>query len=329
MKQDQFVDRHEKEWQELEGFLAVQRKGAKATASERAATFSTALFTDRYRRACQQLSLARMRGYSPALVARLQRLVHRSHSILYRTPRLKLLAPLRWLGRGFPQLVRTHGRAMLLSAALLFLPMIAMIIALHVDPVLVHSVFQPYQVAEFEEMYDPARHAERMARGSESDLQMFGFYVMNNASIGFRTFASGLLAGIGTLFVLLMNGVIIGGVAGHLTAIGSGMPFWSFVAGHSAPELLAIVIAGGAGLQLGLALLAPGRLPRTVALRRAGRDGAMLSMGVFAMLVFAAFVEAYWSSITWMPLTIKFAAGGFLWILVLSWLVLAGRRDAH
>ena len=86
---------------------------------------------------------------------------------------------------------------------------------------------------------------------------MFGHYILNNISIALRTFASGLLAGLGTLLVLLFNGVIIGSVAGHLQHIGHGDPFWRFVAGHGAFELTAIVIAGGAGLQLGMKLLAP------------------------------------------------------------------------
>ena len=130
---------------------------------------------------------------------------------------------------------------------------------------------------------------------------MFGHYIWNNVSIGFRTFASGLLAGVGAIVVLIVNGVMIGGVAGHLQAVGHGDPFWRFVAGHSAPELTAIVIAGGAGLRLGLNLIAPGQRRRIDALVEGGRRGALLCLGVLAMLVFAAFVEAFWSSIAWMP----------------------------
>ncbi|WP_309476022.1 stage II sporulation protein M, partial [Escherichia coli] len=81
--------------------------------------------------------------------------------------------------------------------------------------------------------------------------------MMNNISIGLRTFAGGLLAGVGTILVLIANGVNIGAVAGHLQAIGHGDPFWRFVAGHAPLELTAIVIAGGAGLRLGLGLVAP------------------------------------------------------------------------
>jgi uncharacterized membrane protein SpoIIM required for sporulation len=174
-------------------------------------------------------------------------------------------------------------------------------------------------------MYDPVDPSHALGRESGTDLAMFGYYILNNVSIGFRTFASGLLAGVGTAFVLVFNGVVFGVVAGHLQAVGHGDPFWRFVAGHSAPELVAIVIAGAAGLRLGLALLAPGRLRRADALAQAGRVGAQLCLGILAMLVFAAFVEAFWSSTGSIPAPVKFAVGGALWALVLGWLALAGR----
>src|SRR5690606_35079700 len=91
------------------------------------------------------------------------------------------------------------------------------------------------------------------------------------------------------------------------------------------PELTAIVIAGAAGLRLGLALLAPGRLRRVDALVEAGRVGARLCLGILAMLVFAAFVEAFWSSTGSIPAAVKYGVGGLLWALVLGWLAFGGR----
>jgi uncharacterized membrane protein SpoIIM required for sporulation len=172
-------------------------------------------------------------------------------------------------------------------------------------------------------MYDPS-NAE-LGRSSGTDLQMFGYYVMNNVSIAFRTFASGLFFGVGAIYVLGANGLLIGGMAGHLTAIGYGGPFWRFVVGHSAFELSAMVIAGGAGLRLGLTLLAPGRQRRGPAMVTAGWIGAQLTLGAFAMLVAAAFIEAYWSSIASLPDAVKFGSGGMLWLLVLLWLWRGGR----
>ncbi len=84
------------------------------------------------------------------------------------------------------------------------------------------------------------------------------------------------------------------------------------------------MIAGGAGLRLGLNLIAPGQRRRIDALVDGGRRGALLCVGVLAMLVFAAFVEAFWSSIGWMPAWIKYtvarrAVGGDLRLAVARW----------
>ena len=202
----------------------------------------------------------------------------------------------------------------------------ASFVAVQLKPELIHTLMSAQQVGEMEAMYDPA--APRLGREADSDLMMFGYYIFNNISIGLRTFASGLLAGVGPALALSFNGVFIGGVAGHLQGSGHGEPFWRFVAGHSAFELSAIVIAGGAGLRLGLDLIAPGRRRRIDALVEGGRRGAWLCLGVFAMLLAAAFIEAFWSSIGWIPALVKYSVGGALWALVFAWLWFGG-RDRH
>jgi uncharacterized membrane protein SpoIIM required for sporulation len=154
---------------------------------------------------------------------------------------------------------------------------------------------------------------------------MFGYYIMNNIGIAFQTFASGLLFGLGSLFFLLFNGLMIGAVAGHLTQIGYGETFWSFVVGHGAFELTAIALAGAAGLKIGWALLVPGRLPRAEALRIAAGSSVRLVGGVIVFLLLAAFIEAYWSSMALASPTLKYAVGAALWLLVLAYLLLAGR----
>lgn len=326
MKQEHFVARHQAEWQAFEAWLDA--RGGSARAARAAGDWSGLRDEEipaRYRRLCQQLALARRRGYSAAVTDRLQRLMQRGHHLLYRTP------PPRWrripafLFAEFPRLVRAERRCMWAAAALFAIPLVAIFITLQVRPELIHSLFEPAALAEIEAMYDPADPQAKLGRSSGGDLAAFGMYVANNVSIGFRTFAGGLLACVGAVFVLAMNGVIIGGIAGHLQEIGHGDPFWRFVAGHSAPELTAIVIAGGAGLRLGLDFLAPGRRRRIDALIDGGRKGAKLCLGVLAMLVFAAFVEAFWSSIGWIPAWIKYTVGVGLWALILAWLWRGGR----
>ena len=328
MRQEQFVARHQAEWEAFEQWL--QRRGG---GPGRSRTAGTGAVPDeempaRYRRLCQQLALARRRGYSPPLVERLQQLMQGGHAVLYRAPPPRWKRALEFLVAGFPQLVRQQAGVMWASTALFALPLVGLFTLLQWKPELVHHVLDPMTLAQMERMYDPADPRQALGRDSGSDWQMFGHYVMNNISIGLRTFAGGLLAGVGTIVVLIANGVTIGAVAGHLQAIGSGDPFWRFVAGHAALELTAIVIAGGAGLRLGLDLVAPGRRRRRDALVQAGRIGARLCLGVAVMLLLAAFVEAFWSSTQSIPAWIKFSVAGLLWLAVLGWLWRGGHGRA-
>ncbi len=332
MRQEQFVTRHEHEWRQFEDWL--QQRGGSARKARN--TPSPDLpgdetIPERYRRLCQQLALARRRGYSPQLVERLQQLMQRGHNLLYRAPPPRWQRALEFLFAGFPQLVRSQAAAMWVACALFVLPLVGVFVLLQYKPELVHLLLDPQQIAHMEQSYDPSAEHLGRTRDSGTDWAMFGHYIMNNISIGLRTFASGLLAGVGTVLVLLYNGLTIGAVAGHLQHMGYGDPFWRFVAGHAPLELTAIVIAGGAGLQLGLRLIAPGRKRRIDALVEGGVIGARLCLGVAFMLLLAAFVEAFWSSIAAVPAWGKFTVSGVLWALVFGWLWRGGHGggDAH
>jgi len=326
MRQEAFVARYQAEWRALE--LWLDARGAARANNRRDANrveLDDLDFAGRYRRVCQHLSIAERRGYSPVVIEHLEQLMQRGHDVLYRPPAPRWQRVLTFFSADFPRQVRKHRSYMAIAALMFFVPLITMIVLLQSRPELVHSVFEQTEISQFERMYDPAATGHALGRESGTNLQMFGHYILNNVSIGFRTFASGLLAGVGSLWVLLMNGVVIGTVAGHLTGIGYGAPFWRFVSGHSGPELTSIVLAGGAGLRVGWSLIAPGRLSRRRALLEAARDGAQLVLGVFALLVFAAFIEAYWSSIGWMPSSIKFSFGIGLWLAILYWFWRGGR----
>ncbi len=323
MKQERFVALHGREWDVLQAWLAALERQPKRTLQQDQALE----FPPSYRRVCHHLALARGRGYSHEVTERLQRIVQQGHRVLYRPPAPRWHRMAMFLVAGFPRLVRAQWRCMLAAIVLFYLPALLVLALMQWRPELAHTIFSSEQLASFEKMYDPAN--EHIGRSSGTDMQMFGHYVLNNVSIAFRTFASGLVFGVGAIYVLGANGVLIGGVAGHLTAIGYGGPFWRFVVGHSAFELSALVIAGGAGLKLGLTLLAPGRQRRGPALVAAGWVGAQLALGAFAMLLVAAFIEAYWSSIAALPDVAKFGSGALLWALVLGWLWRGGRAGTH
>ncbi|WP_426140320.1 stage II sporulation protein M [Pseudomonas sp. DWP3-1-2] len=323
MKQSLFESRHQPDWQLFSAHLDALEKGKADPASNQS-------FVSEYRRICHQLALAQERGYSSHLIDPLQQLAMRGHQQLYRHRSPVGMQVLSFVMAGFPQLVRAQWRFVCMAGLLFFGSLIGMGLLVYGFPDLVYSVIDPRQVAEMEIMYDPAarRIGQAIERESSDDWMMFGYYIMNNIGIAFQTYATGLLFGLGSLFFLLFNGLMIGAVAGHLTGIGYGQTFWSFVIGHGAFELTAIVLAGAAGLQLGWSLVAPGRLTRGEALRLAAQKSLQLIYGVILFLLIAAFIEAYWSSMSWPAPIIKYGVGAILWALVFSYLAFAG-RTAH
>lgn len=320
MKQRRFVEQYEHDWQEFER-LVQSTSGGSGVESRPALDVPAA-----YRRICHHYTLARSRRYSPALIRRLEDLVWRGHQLLYRRRGSVRWRFLSFVTGGFPRALRSQYRYVLWSVALFFLPALAMGLACYADPEIIYTIIAPDGVAEMETMYDPGNDkiGRTEGRQAESDFVMFGFYIYNNIGIGFRTFAGGVLFGIGTVFLLLFNGLHIGGVAGHLSRLGYVDTFWPFVAGHSALELIAIVVCGAAGLMLAHGLIAPRQRTRLDALRERARQAVPLVTGAALMLTLAAFIEAFWSSSGAEPGT-KLMVGGGFWLLVVAYLLLAGR----
>ena len=307
-------------WDEFAAQLVLAKQGKNVDA---------ALFAARYRRVCENLALAQSRAYPMHLVARLEGLAQDAHQLIYRRQDYGLRALGRLLRADLPRAVRAQGRHVLLALLLFALPLVlAYALALHGPEFALH-LLDAAQLRRYEEMYGDGRHTLGRLREADGDWQMFGYYIFNNIGIGFRCFGAGILAGVGSAFVLVYNGLLLGVVAGHLVRVGLGHNFWPFVATHSAFELTGIVLSGAAGLRMGLGWLAPGRMTRVEALRAAARAAVPLVYAAFFLLLVAAAFEAFWSSAAWITPPVKYAVAGLCWALVLTWLLLLGRGSAH
>lgn len=336
----QFEARYAAQWTELEAAVALLEGGAKrerrrwfgraASTAKAPAAADRARVAWLYRGACEHLALARARDYPVQLVDRLERLTQAAHQQVYHRSGGGPGSVARLFLVGIPQAVREHRWAMLAALAVFVLPLVGTAIGAAFEPGFALMLHDAESLRLYERMYGDGEGAMGRQRAADGDMQMFGFYIMNNIGIAFRTFAGGLFAGIGSLLVLLFNGLYAGAIAGHLSARGLGGNFYSFVVTHGAFELTAIVLSGGAGLALGLALLAPGRSTRLAALRERALALVPVLYGVFALLVVAAAIEAFWSSARWVPHAVKYGVGAACWLLVLGWLLWQGRaREVH
>lgn len=150
----------------------------------------------------------------------------------------------------------------------------------------------------------------------------------NNMSVGFTTFALGITAGLGTIYMMAFNGLLIGVIGMACWLSGMSLQLWSFVAPHGVLELPAIFIAGGAGLLLARGLLFPGTLPRRDSLIEAGGRAVRLVLGVIPMLVVAGFIEGYLSPSNF-PVPLKFALGAAMATALLLYLFSTAEERPH
>jgi uncharacterized membrane protein SpoIIM required for sporulation len=172
---------------------------------------------------------------------------------------------------------------------------------------------------------DTERLGASDSAAADGQLSMLMFYIGHNVRIDFQCFAGGIFFGLGSVFYLVFNGLMFGMVAGHLTGVGYAHTFWGFVAGHSGPELIGAVLSGAAGLKIGYALIAPGRLRRREALTEAARGAVRLLYGAAFLTFCAAFVESLWSPVRSLPFALKIGAGLALWGALIVYFCCVGR----
>jgi uncharacterized membrane protein SpoIIM required for sporulation len=275
--------------------------------------------------------LARARTYRAAwpLVFSLERWVGAGHNLLYRPTQRSWRALSRWLRHGFPALVRARSRFVAVAAALLFLPAIGTYVAVRHDPMLARDLL-PHT------MIDRATTAKERARqgGGYVDVPDFFMPVMssgimaNNVQVTFFAFAGGILAGLGTMLLLVINGVSIGAVAGLFQNEGAASMLWAFVAPHGVIELSAICIAGGAGLLMGSALVFPGRRRRLDALAERAREAVSLLAGTTLLLILAGLMEGFVSP-AHIPAAAKLGIATVVAAAALAYLLVGGRAAAR
>jgi uncharacterized membrane protein SpoIIM required for sporulation len=321
-----FEETYQGEWTELEA-LIDQVVGRSDAGSSAESPVSGARVAALYRRACEQLALARARCYPAHITDRLERVTTDAQQLIDQRREIGLAWLTRVAAVEFPGAVRAHACYVAVATAAFMIPTIVIGLLVHRHPELILSVVDSGTAASFESMYSATGGSIGRARAASTDWMMFGYYIRHNIGVALQCFAGGLFAGVGSLFFLVYNGVFSGALGGYLVERGLSATFFSFVVTHSAFEVTAIVLSGAAGLRIGHALLAPGPLRRGQALIVATRDCAVLLYGVTGMLVVAAAVEAFWSSAGWLPHSAKYGVAAVCWTSVIAYFTLQGRRE--
>ncbi|MGH9318881.1 MAG: stage II sporulation protein M [Vicinamibacteria bacterium] len=316
MNKQSFVHERLPSWRRFEALLTR----AEVTISERLAPEEVSELSELFRALCYDLAQVRSHDWGSSLERYLNDLVVRGHGAFYGGRPHPKGQVTRFLSSRFPRLLRENQAYFWTALALFAIPMAVSWIVIAREPSLAHRVLSGTDLYAMEEMY-----SQDFAEVERQDAAMAGFYVRHNTSIAFQCFALGFFLGLGTIYVLLSNGIQLGTVAGYVIGQGHGERFLTFVCGHSSFELTAIVVAGSAGLILGHAIVAPGSLSRGESLKERGKVAVELALGAAAMLFVAAMLEGFWSAQP-LPAQVKYLAASILWVVVIAYLALAGRK---
>jgi uncharacterized membrane protein SpoIIM required for sporulation len=317
MTEQSFIRRRENVWKEFSKLIVSNKKELKTQAVS---------FTLKYRELVQDLNTAKACGFDPSIIERLNILVSEGNQILYARRNWSLKAMLKFIWQTFPRKVRSQWKG-ILAVTLLFYGIEIFFAALIIRyPDNAEQLVSPGQLSSIEQMYNPESKYYLTPRDVAGDADMFGFYIYNNISIAFRTFAGGIFAGIGSLFILCFNAGFFGIIEGHLINVGYAETFFPFIIAHSAFELTAIIFSAYAGLLLGFRFFVTNGLTRGASIKKAGQNALPIIAGSAIMLVIAAVIEAFWSSQHTLPFELRIGVGIGLWILLLLYFLFAGRK---
>lgn len=318
MISNRWIEIRQENWTRLDSILQhVERNSLKTLSSDDIREFGLL-----YRQAAADLSAARADDSSRTLEAYLNQLVSRAHNYIYSGQKMSPTTVWEFLIHGYP---RTFRRLLPYTAAALLLFLTGALLGTLVTltrPAFMYAMLGPgmVQTIEHHRMWTDSVLTAKPQASSQ--------IMTNNIGVCFMTFASGIIAGLGTIFLMFTNGLNVGVVATACGEHGMALSLWSFIAAHGALELPAIFISGGAGLRLAAGLLFPGMLKRKDALAVAGGDAVRLISGTIPMLIIAGSLEAFVSP-THAPLALKFAICAFLLATLGFWLSEGGRQPTR
>jgi uncharacterized membrane protein SpoIIM required for sporulation len=301
------------DWQRLGELLSKQRDRAGESYAE------VVELVDRFRSLGRDLSLARDLMPGSSLCRELEALFLKAHESVFRRPS-QFKAQLVELFRDEVPRVFHDMRTTIWITVTLFLGT-GLLGWLLVS-------FNPDLVSLFasEEMVEKVQRGELWTDGLLNIVpsSVLSVQIMaNNIMVSLFAFALGALYGLGTIYIIALNGFMLGGVFAFTAKYDLAGRLFNFVVAHGVVELSVICLAGAAGIQLGNALVHPGLKTRMAAFHDAVKQAATLLPVVVVFLIGAGIIEGYISPNDSFPLGARVVIGVAYGIFL--WAVLSGR----
>ena len=287
-------------WERLARLIAqVDSSGLRGLS--RAELEETALL---YRQVASDLSTLRRDPSARAYSEHVNQLLARAHHIIYSTRRTSLLHLFRYMRDEYPAVFQRNMRYVLFALAVTLAGAALGTVLTLARPQFMRRMLGPQMVATIERHEMWTRSIVAIAPAASSGI------MTHNLSVCFVSFAGGVVFGLGPLYSMFLNGLLLGVLGVACQQHGMSLDLWSFVAPHGSLELPSIILSGAAGFRLGHGVLFPGFYRWRDSVATAGVEAARLIAGT---------LEGFFSPSS-APVWLKFTVGGILFTLLLLWL---------
>ena len=283
MSMDDFIRLREKDWQRLQ-VLVGKHQGRAPLTSDEVRELGTL-----YRAVTSDLALARRDYHGQRVETFLNQLIARTHSLIYQQDVGDGAQLGRYVTQTFPETFRQTALFTLVAFLLFIIPAVIGYRLAYVNP----DVAQPLGLVEQQQTL--ADHTTWTNIPENARPYASTFIMSNNIRIAILAFGGGIAFGLFSVYVLVTNGLTVGAVLGLAAHYEMGQSLLGFMFGHGVIELSVIFMAGGAGLQLGWALLNPGLYTRRDTLSLAARRAVILVFAAVPLLIIAGTIEGFFS----------------------------------
>jgi uncharacterized membrane protein SpoIIM required for sporulation len=285
-----FRREREESWRHLEKLLAqVERRSARSLSDD-----DMVVFPALYRAALSSLSVARATSHDQALIDYLEALCARAYFFVYGA-RMTLGGRIeRFFTRDWPAAVKALWLETLVSGLIMLAGALVAYALVSADPGW-YSAFVPEELAggrDTNATTQSLRETLYAPVDTHDALGVFAtFLFTHNAQISMFAFALGFAFCLPSALLIAYNGCMLGAMIALFASHGLGFEFCGWIFIHGVTELFAVTLAGAAGLRIGWSIAFPGDRTRVAAAERAGRQGAIVMLGVVVMLFFAGLLE--------------------------------------